>query len=92
MINENKHIINRKMILVSRSLNQRGLAKILEITPAAIQQAISGGSTTYRLHRKIADYLRVPMVQFWPELYDNMGQVSHDATVKRDNELNKVNT
>jgi hypothetical protein len=32
------------------------------------------------------------MVQFWPELYDNMGQVSHDATVKRDNELNKVNT
>lgn len=89
MINENKHIINRKMILVSKSINQRTLAKKLEITPAAIQQAISGGSTTYRLHRKIADYLRVPMVQFWPELYDNMNQVSHDATVNEN--VNIVN-
>lgn len=89
MINENKHIINRKMILVSKSINQRTLAKKLEITPAAVQQAISGGSTTYRLHRKIADYLRVPMVQFWPELYDNMNQVSHDATVNEN--VNIVN-
>jgi lambda repressor-like predicted transcriptional regulator len=89
MINENKHIINRKMILVSKSINQRTLAKKLEITPAAVQQAISGGSTTYRLHRKIADYLRVPMVQFWPELYDNLNQVSHDATVIEN--VNSVN-
>jgi lambda repressor-like predicted transcriptional regulator len=75
-INENKHIINRKMILVSRSINQRALARELGITPAAVQQAISGGSTTYRLHKMIANYLRVPMVQFWPELYDNMNQIS----------------
>ena len=71
-VNENNNIINRKLVLVRNGINQRGLAKALGYTPAAIQNAISGGGTSYRIHRRIADYLGVPMVTFWPELYDNM--------------------
>lgn len=92
MVNENKHIINRKLILVSKGINQRNLARALEITPAAVQQAISGGSTTYRLHRKIADYLGVSMVSFWPELYDNLNvekQIFHDSSINEN--VNNVN-
>lgn len=76
-------------MLVERGINQRHLAKALKYTPAAIQQAISGGSTTYWIHRAIADYLRVPMAEFWPELYDNMSKVSHEAGVNEN--INSVN-
>jgi len=75
-VNENNNIINRKLVLVRKGINQRGLARALGYTPAAIQHAISGGGTSYRIHRRIADYLRVSMVTFWPELYDNL---SHEA-------------
>ena len=71
-VNENNNIINRKVVLTRSGVNQRGLAKALGYTPAAIQNAISGGGTSYRIHRRIADYLGVSMVSFWPELYDNM--------------------
>lgn len=81
MVNENKHIINRKLIIFQHPIkNQRRLAKALNCTAQAINHAINGG-TSYRINRAIADYLDVPMVEFWPELYGYTSHTSHDATV-----------
>lgn len=53
----------------------------LGYTPQAINHAINGG-TTYRINRKIADYLGVTMVSFWPELY---GDVKETDNVSQNN-------
>jgi lambda repressor-like predicted transcriptional regulator len=80
MVNENKHISNRKLIIFTHPIrNQRRLARALNYTPQAINHAINGGHT-YRINRQIADFLGVAMVSFWPELYDNLSiqsEVSH---------------
>jgi len=81
MVNENQHIINRKLILFQHPIrNQRRLAKAVGYTPQAVNHSFNGG-TSYKINRAIADYLDVAMVDFWPELYGYTPRVSQDAMV-----------
>lgn len=73
-INRNMYIINRKLTLVKKDISQRKLAINLSIAPQTINKAITTGCTTYRINRRIADYLGVSMAEFWPELYNMPAQ------------------
>lgn len=81
MVNENQHIINRKIILYDQRYTNARLAKEIDYTPAAVGLAINGKSKSYKLHRKIADKLGVTLIDFWPELYNCGPKASHDATI-----------
>lgn len=96
MINENKHIINRKVMLVQAGLTVRKLAERLKLTTQAVHPAITGKSRSYRTHVRIAALLQKPMVEIWPEIYAIVpdiscigGTVSHDAKVNEN--VNSVN-
>lgn len=69
MINENKHFINRKIMLIKQGHTVRTLSKAVGLTVQAVNPAINGTSTSYRCHSRIAAVLGKPMVEIWPELY-----------------------
>ena len=69
MINENQHIINRKVVMLQKGYSLPALAEHVGHTKQAVSQAIQGRSTSLRIHRKIAGVLDVALVDFWPELY-----------------------
>jgi len=86
MINENKHFVNRKIMLIERGYTVRTLANAIGMTIQAVNPAINGTSTSYRCHARIAAVLGKPMVEIWPELYSGVPEisnikVSHDSTV-----------
>jgi len=87
MINENKHIINRKVILIKCGYSAAKLAREIGVTPAAISQAIRGTTHSLRIHKAISDKLDVALVDFWPELYGYVPRVSH---VEKVNEINEI--
>ena len=68
-INDNQYIVNRKVIMLQKGHNLGSLAEHVGHTKQAVPQAIQGRSTSLRIHRKIADFLDVRLVDFWPELY-----------------------
>ena len=82
-INNNQHIINRKVVMIQKGHSLNTLAEGVGHTKQAVSQAIQGRSTSLRIHRAIAAILGVRLVDFWPELYGDVEQVKnfHDATV-----------
>lgn len=96
MINENKNIINRKVMLVRAGLTVGSLAEKLKLTKQTINTAIIGKSKSYRTHVRIAAFFQLPMVEIWPELYAVVpdiqfveGTVSHDSRINEN--VNPVN-
>lgn len=81
MVNENRHFINRKKILLDKEQTIASIAAAIGYTRQSVYMAIKGHPTSYKLHKKIADLLEVVMVDFWPELYGDVNKFSHDAIV-----------
>lgn len=68
-VKENQYIINRKNTLYAQRYSMRRLASELGVTGQAVCYAISGTTTSLKLHRAICAKLGVSLVEFWPELY-----------------------
>lgn len=81
MINENEHIINRKVILIQKGYNAARMAREIGVTPQALSQAIRGKTHSLRIHRAICEKLDLPLAELWPELYAYVPKVSHDCTM-----------
>lgn len=73
--------------MYDRRYTNKRLAIEIGYTPAAVGLAINGKSTSYRLHKKIADKLGVALIDFWPELYAFNPKASHDATINESSTL-----
>jgi lambda repressor-like predicted transcriptional regulator len=89
MINDNQHIINRKVVMIQKGHTLGTLADHVHHTKQAVSQAIQGRSTSLRIHRKIADVLGVALVDFWPELY---GETNKNNTPPSNLEKNLTET
>lgn len=90
MVNENKHIINRKIMLVEHGDTVRTLANAINYTTQAVNEAIIGRSTSYRCQSRIAAYYKRPMVEIWPELYAVVPDVDPvKATISHDSKVNE---
>lgn len=88
MLSNNKNIINRKIILLSKGFNLTTLAHSTGYSIPSICIAVKQGKKQSRtLHDAIVSVLGVSLAEFWPELYgadivnNNSNKVSHDATV-----------
>lgn len=87
-INENQHIINRKIIMLQKGHTLGSLAEYVGHTKQAVSQSIQGRSTSLRIHRKIACALGVDLPDFWPELYGKIEQKNfHDSTVSQQDQI-----
>lgn len=88
-INDKKHFINRKKILVEKELNQAELARRAHVTPQALSNALRGVSHSWRIHRRVCEILGVELADFWPEFYGPIktlndgaqNPISHDCRV-----------
>lgn len=81
-INENPHIINRKVMLVQKGYSNARLAREIGVTPQALSQAIRGITHSLRIHRAVVTKLGVSLIEFWPELYGDV--VSHDSIISEE--------
>lgn len=79
MINKKAATINRKKILLDRSETVRSIAKKINYTRSAVNDAITGESRSYRCHSRIAAHLGMPMAEIWPELYGIVPQLLVDG-------------
>lgn len=83
-VNKNKHTQHREDVVYFKRTSQPQIAAAIGYTKQAVSMAMSGKTKALKLHTAIANYLNVPLVEFWPELYDNLAMlnnVSHGATV-----------
>lgn len=81
MVNENQHVVNRKVIFIQKGYNAAKMAREIGVTPQALSQAIRGVTHSLRLHRAICEKLDMPLAEFWPELYAYVPKALHDATL-----------
>lgn len=92
MINENRHIINRKILLIQNNHTVRTLAEAINYTKQSVNEAIIGQSTSYRCQSRIAAYLKMSMADIWPELYAVVPNVDPvKANVSHDCKVNEIN-
>jgi len=92
MVNETKHIIKRKIMLIEAGYTVKTLAEKIKLTKQAVNPAILGQSTSYRCQRRIAIALQKPMVEIWPELYSVIPAADFDRdAICHDSGINEIN-